>query len=51
MEEEGIVFIDDPDKDAFIEYAKWSYQNESQNVSKNWDWDFYDRIQALRPGM
>ena len=49
LEEQGIIFIDDPDKDAFIEYAKWSYQNESQNVSKNWDWDFYDKIQSLRP--
>lgn len=48
MEDEGIIFIDDPDKDAFIEYARWSYQNESQNVSANWDWDFYDQIQALR---
>lgn len=49
MEEQGIVFIEDPDKDAFIEYAKWSYQNESQEVSSGWDWDFYDQIQALRP--
>jgi tripartite ATP-independent transporter DctP family solute receptor len=49
MEEQGIIFIEDPDKDAFIEYAKWSYQNESKNVSANWDWSFYDRIQALRP--
>jgi tripartite ATP-independent transporter DctP family solute receptor len=49
MEAEGTIFIDDPDKDAFIEYAKWSYQNESKDVSADWDWDFYDRIQALRP--
>jgi tripartite ATP-independent transporter DctP family solute receptor len=49
LEDQGIIFIDDPDKDALIEYAKWSYQNESQNVSKNWDWDFYDKIQSLRP--
>ena len=49
LEEQGIIFIDDPDKDAFSEYARWSYQNESKNVSKGWDWDFYDKIQALRP--
>lgn len=49
MEDNGIIFIEDPDKDAFIEHAKWSYQNESQNVSKNWDWDFYEKIQKLRP--
>ncbi|MBU8913510.1 MAG: TRAP transporter substrate-binding protein DctP [Spirochaetales bacterium] len=48
LEEQGIIFIDDPDKAAFQEYAKWSYQNESQNVSGDWDWDFYDRIQALQ---
>ena len=49
MEGEGIIFIEDPDKDAFIEYAKWSYQNESQGVSGDWDWDFYEMIQARRP--
>jgi TRAP-type C4-dicarboxylate transport system substrate-binding protein len=49
MEEQGIIFVDDPDKDAFIEYAKNSYQTESQNVSSGWDWNFYDKIQALRP--
>ena len=47
-EDQGIIFIDDPDKAAFQEYAKWSYQNESQNVSGDWDWDFYDKIQALQ---
>jgi tripartite ATP-independent transporter DctP family solute receptor len=49
LEENGIIFIDDPDKEAFADYAKWSYQNESQDVSKDWDWSFYDKIQALRP--
>jgi tripartite ATP-independent transporter DctP family solute receptor len=49
LEEQGIVFIDDPVKDAFIEYAKWSYQNESPKVSEQWDWGFYEQIQALKP--
>ncbi len=48
LESQGIIFIDDPDKKAFQEYAKWSYQNESQNVSSEWDWDFYDKIQSLQ---
>ncbi len=48
LESQGIIFIDDPDKKAFQEYAKWSYQNESQNVSGDWDWDFYDKIQSLQ---
>jgi TRAP-type C4-dicarboxylate transport system substrate-binding protein len=46
LEEQGTIFIDDPDKEAFMEYAKWSYQNESQDVSKDWDWDFYELIQS-----
>ena len=49
MEDNGIIFVEDVDKDAFIEYAKWSYQNESKNVSAKWDWDFYDLIQSKRP--
>ena len=49
MEGQGIVFVDDPDKDAFIDYAKNSYQTESKDVSSGWDWDFYDQIQSLRP--
>ena len=48
LEDQGIIFIDDPDKAAFQEYAKWSYQNESANVSGDWDWDFYDMIQSLQ---
>ncbi len=43
---EGLTVIEDPDKEAFAEYARWSYQNESPDISAPWDWDLYDRIQA-----
>lgn len=45
---EGLIVIEDADLDAFAEYAKWSYQNESPEVSSSWDWDLYDRIQAAK---
>ena len=44
---EGMIVIEDPDKAAFAEYAKWSYQNDSKDISKDWDMDLYDRIQAV----
>ncbi|GAI95733.1 unnamed protein product [marine sediment metagenome] len=43
---EGLIVIEDPDKAAFAEYAKWSYQNESEDISKDWDMDLYEKIQA-----
>jgi glycine/D-amino acid oxidase-like deaminating enzyme len=46
FKEQGLIVIEDPDKAAFAEYAKWSYQNESQDVSKDWDMDLYEKIQA-----
>jgi len=49
FKEQGLIIIDNPDKKAFAEYAKNSYQNESKNISAKWDWGLYDRIQALRP--
>ena len=45
---EGMTVIEDPDKSAFAEYAKWSYQNESPDISEPWDWELYDRIQAMK---
>lgn len=43
---EGLIVIEDPDKEAFAEYAKWSYENESKDISKDWDMDLYEKIQA-----
>ncbi len=48
LESKGTVFIDDPDKEAFQTYARWSYANESKNISKDWDWNLYDKIQGIR---
>ncbi len=49
LKKNGIIIIDDPDKEAFQKYARWSYENESPNISKTFDWDLYDRIQAAKP--
>jgi TRAP-type transport system periplasmic protein len=48
LESKGTIFIDDPDKEAFQQYARWSYANESKDISKDWDWDLYDRIQEIQ---
>lgn len=45
---QGLIIIEDPDKEAFAEYAKWSYLNESKDISKNWDMVLYEEIQALK---
>lgn len=46
--DQGLVVIEDPDRAAFAEYARSSYQTESKDVSKDWDWALYEKIQALR---
>ncbi len=45
----GIVVIEDPDIEAFMKYAKNSYQTESKNISKDWDWKLYEEIQKAKP--
>jgi tripartite ATP-independent transporter DctP family solute receptor len=47
--DQGMIIIEDPDRKAFAEYAKNSYQTESKDVSKDWDWALYDKIQAMKP--
>jgi len=47
--QQGMIIIEDPDKKAFADYAKNSYQTESKDVSKDWDWTLYDKIQAMKP--
>lgn len=49
LKKNGIEFVEDPDKDAFQQYARWSYENESKEISKTFDWELYDRIQAVKP--
>ncbi len=49
LESQGTIFITDPDKEAFQEYARWSYEVESPAISSAFDWDLYDKIQDMRP--
>ncbi len=44
---EGMIIIDDPDIQAFADYAKNSYLNESKDISKDWDMELYEKVQAL----
>lgn len=45
---QGLIIIEDPDKEAFAAYAKNSYATESKDISKNWDMVLYEEIQALK---
>jgi tripartite ATP-independent transporter DctP family solute receptor len=45
---QGLIIIEDPDKEAFAAYAKNSYLTESKDISKNWDMTLYEEIQALK---
>jgi tripartite ATP-independent transporter DctP family solute receptor len=49
FKDEGMIVIEDPDKEAFAEYAQWSYLNESPEISSDWDMELYERIQAANP--
>jgi len=46
--EQGLIVIEDPDKEAFAAYAKNSYATESKDISKNWDMELYKEIQAMK---
>jgi len=46
--EQGLIIIEDPDKEAFAAYAKNSYATESKDISKDWDMELYEEIQALK---
>ncbi|MHC2994998.1 MAG: sialic acid TRAP transporter substrate-binding protein SiaP [Candidatus Atribacteria bacterium] len=46
--DEGLIIIEDPDKEAFAAYAKNSYATESKDISKDWDMDLYEEVQALK---
>ncbi len=48
FKKQGMIIIDDPDIAAFAAYAKNSYMTESKDISKNWDWDLYDKVQAAK---
>jgi tripartite ATP-independent transporter DctP family solute receptor len=46
--DQGMTIIDDPDLDAFAEYAKNSYLTVDTEISASWDLDLYAQIEALR---
>lgn len=48
FKKEGMVIIENPDRDAFQKYAKNSYRTESKEISKDWDWDLYEKIQSMK---
>jgi tripartite ATP-independent transporter DctP family solute receptor len=48
FKKKGMTIIENPDREAFQKYAKKSYQTESKAISKDWDWDLYDKIQTMK---
>jgi TRAP-type transport system periplasmic protein len=44
---EGMIIIEDPDVAAFAEYAKNSYMTDSKDISADWDWDLYEKVQGM----
>ena len=48
FKDEGLTIIEDPDREAFQKFAKNSYKNDSKEISKDWDWDLYEKIQAVK---
>lgn len=48
FKKQGLIIIEDPDREAFQKYAKASYQNDSKDISKDWDWALYEKIQAVK---
>jgi TRAP-type C4-dicarboxylate transport system substrate-binding protein len=48
FKDQGMTVIEDPDREAFAEYAKTSYMTESKEISKDWDWDLYEEIQEMK---
>ncbi len=49
FESQGLTVITNPDKEAFIEFARNSYLNDSPEISDAWDLDLYDEIDRYRP--
>jgi len=41
-----MIIIEDPDIQAFADFAKKSYMTDSKDISKDWDWDLYEKVQA-----
>ena len=47
FKQQGVQVVENPDIKAFAAYAKNSYQTESKDISKDWDWTLYDKVAAL----
>ncbi len=46
FKDQGMIIIEDPDIQAFADFAKKSYMTDSKDISKDWDWDLYEKVQA-----
>ncbi len=46
--QQGLVVIENPDRDAFAAYAKNYYLTEGKDISKDWDLALYDEIQKMK---
>jgi tripartite ATP-independent transporter DctP family solute receptor len=48
LKDNGQIIIEDVDKDAFMEFSRNYFLAEGAEFSKNWDWDLFDRVQAVK---
>ncbi|TVQ40506.1 MAG: DctP family TRAP transporter solute-binding subunit [Spirochaetaceae bacterium] len=44
---QGLTVIEDPDKQAFMQYARNFYLTDGKEISTTWDLELYDRVQAM----
>ncbi len=48
LKDQGVEFIENPDSEAFREYARNSFLTKDSDISSKWDWDLFDRIQNVK---
>ena len=48
LKDNGQIIIEDVDRDAFMEFSREYFLTKGAEFSKNWDWDLFDRVQAVK---
>jgi len=48
LKDNGQIIIEDVDRDAFMKFSREYFLNEGAEFSATWDWDLFDRAQAVK---
>ena len=48
LKDNGQTLIEDVNKDAFMEFSRNYFLTDGAEFSANWDWDLFDRVQAVK---